>query len=60
MSSRALPMVNRAADVAPAAQACCGLCRTCTTTNLVGLAVAGFGAIMAAAAQLAKRFATAS
>jgi hypothetical protein len=52
-------MLNRAADLAPAAQACCGLCRTCTTTNVVGFAVAGFGAIMAAAVQFAKRFVTA-
>ena len=38
---RALPVLNRAADVAPAVQACCGACRTCVTTNLVGAAVAG-------------------
>ncbi len=38
---RALPVLNRAADVAPAVQACCGVCRTCVTTNVVGVAVAG-------------------
>jgi hypothetical protein len=38
---RALPVLNRAADVAPAVQACCGACRTCVTTNVVSVAVAG-------------------
>jgi hypothetical protein len=38
---RALPVLNRAADVAPAVQACCGACRTCVTTNVVSFAVAG-------------------
>jgi hypothetical protein len=38
---KALPVVNRAADFAPAAQACCGACRTCMTTNLLSLAAAG-------------------
>jgi hypothetical protein len=37
---RALPVLNRAADVAPSLQACCGVCRTCVTTNLAGAAVA--------------------
>jgi hypothetical protein len=37
---RALPVLNRAVDVAPAAQACCGACRTCVTTNLAAVAVA--------------------
>jgi len=48
---RALPVLNRAADVAPAVQACCGACRTCVTTNLVGAAVAG----AAASAGLVRR-----
>jgi len=42
---RALPVVNRAADLAPATQACCGVCRTCATTNIVGLALAALGGI---------------
>jgi hypothetical protein len=37
---RALPVLNRAVDVAPAAQACCGACRTFVTTNLAAVAVA--------------------
>jgi hypothetical protein len=44
--ARALPVLNRAVDLAPAAQACCGACRTCMTTNvltLAGAAIAGAG-----------------
>jgi hypothetical protein len=37
---RALPVLNRATDLAPSLQACCGVCRTCVTTNLAGAAVA--------------------
>jgi hypothetical protein len=36
---RALPLVNRAADFAPVAPACCNVCRTCTTTNVLGVAM---------------------
>jgi hypothetical protein len=32
---KALPVVNRAVDLAPATQACCGMCRTCATTNVL-------------------------
>jgi hypothetical protein len=34
---KALPVMNRAADLAPATQACCGVCRTCATTNVLTL-----------------------
>jgi hypothetical protein len=40
-TTRTLPILNRAADLAPTAQACCGVCRTCATTNIVGIALAG-------------------
>jgi hypothetical protein len=46
---RMLPLVNRAADYAPAAPACCNACRTCTTTNAVGLvfvAAAGLAGVV--------------
>jgi len=39
---KTLPVLNKAADLAPAAQACCGVCRTCATTNVfaaVGVAM---------------------
>jgi hypothetical protein len=38
--TRALPLVNKGADLAPL-QACCGVCRTCVTTNVLTLALAG-------------------
>jgi hypothetical protein len=54
---RLLPVVNRAADHAPVIPACCNVCRTCTTTNLIGLAT---GSVLAAAygtLRLARRLA---
>ncbi len=51
-----LPLVNRAADVAPAAPACCNVCRTCTTSNLIGLVTGGFLAGGYGIARLASRF----
>ena len=45
--ARALPLLNRAVDVTPAVQACCGACRTCVTTNVLTLAGAGIvGAVL--------------
>ena len=38
--TRALPLINRGVELAPAAQACCGACRTCATTNVLGVAFA--------------------
>ena len=37
---RALPVPNRAVEIAPAAQACCGVCRSCMTTNVFTLVAA--------------------
>jgi hypothetical protein len=37
---RTLPVLNRTVDFAPAAQACCGVCRSCMTTNVVTVAAA--------------------
>jgi hypothetical protein len=48
---RALPLLNRAPDLTPAAQACCGVCRSCMTTNAVALA----GATLAGAAVYVSR-----
>jgi hypothetical protein len=39
-TTKTLPLLNRAADLAPATQACCGVCRTCTTTNVVSIGLA--------------------
>jgi len=49
--TRALPVLNRVPDLVPAAQACCGACRTCTVTNVLALA----GATLAGAACYAAR-----
>jgi hypothetical protein len=55
--TRALPLVNRAVDLAPAAQACCGVCRTCATTNIVGVALATVTGAALAVRRFARRFA---
>jgi hypothetical protein len=62
LSVRAAPLTNRAADYAPMAPACCNVCRTCTTTNVVGLllgaaalAAASAGRLTSGIAQLARR-----
>ena len=49
--TRTLPLLNRTVDLAPATQACCGVCRTCATTNLLTLA----GALAAGAASFVLR-----
>lgn len=54
VTARTLPVVNRAADYAPAVPACCNVCRTCTTTNILGLAM---GAITAVGYGVARLFA---
>jgi hypothetical protein len=45
---------------APMATVCCNACRTCATTNLIGLATAGVTAAGVAAAKLVRRLASAS
>jgi hypothetical protein len=52
---RTLPVLNRAVDLAPAAQACCGACRTCVTTNVLGLAAAGIAGAWVFLARLVRR-----
>jgi hypothetical protein len=52
---RTLPVLNRAVDLAPAAQACCGACRTCVTTNVLGLAAAGIAGGWLYLARLVRR-----
>src|SRR5262249_52791669 len=53
--TRALPVVTRAADLAPAAQACCGVCRTCAATNVVGVALAALGGLALSVRRFARR-----
>jgi hypothetical protein len=51
--ARALPVLNKGVDLAPAVNACCGVCRTCVTTNIFTLAAAAF---VGAGAYLARFF----
>jgi hypothetical protein len=53
--TRMLPVVNRAADYAPMAPACCNACRVCATNGIVGLIFAAGGAVSAFAVGLARR-----
>ena len=57
---RALPLVNRAADFAPVAPACCNVCRTCTTTNVLGLAMGAAAGSFYGLARFVRRLTTAS
>ena len=50
--TRTLPVLNRAVEIAPAAQACCGVCRSCMTTNVFTLAAA---VVTGASAYLVRR-----
>jgi len=56
-TTRALPVLNRAAEMVPATQACCGACRTCVTTNIFGVAIAGAMGAAVYIARFARRFA---
>jgi len=51
------PITNRAAEYGPAVPACCNVCRTCTTTNLVGLALGGLTVAGLAMASFARKIA---
>ncbi|HLK39707.1 MAG TPA: hypothetical protein VKU41_23285 [Polyangiaceae bacterium] len=52
---RALPLVTRVAETSPAAQACCGICRTCVSTNVATLALASVAALAPVARRLFRR-----
>jgi hypothetical protein len=53
--ARTLPVLNRAVDLAPAVNACCGACRTCVTTNVLTLAGAGAVGLVVYARRIASR-----
>jgi hypothetical protein len=55
LSVKAAPITTRVADYGPAVPACCNVCRTCTTTNLVGLAIGGITAAGVGIVALARR-----
>ena len=54
---RMLPLANRANDLGPAATVCCNACRTCVTTNIVGLGMATVGGLAVGVRRFARRFA---
>ncbi|HEV3478583.1 MAG TPA: hypothetical protein VG144_03950 [Gaiellaceae bacterium] len=60
LSVRLAPVTNRAVDYGPALPACCNVCRTCTTTNLVGVAVGAVTVAGVAAGRFLRRFARSS
>jgi hypothetical protein len=49
------PITNRAADYGPAVPVCCNVCRTCTTTNVVGLILAAGAGAAYGLARFARR-----
>ena len=55
LSVKVAPITTRAADFAPVAPACCNVCRTCTTTNVIGLVLGAGAALGAAATRLLRR-----
>jgi hypothetical protein len=54
-SPRLIQLSSRYSDVAPVVPACCNVCRTCTTTNVVGLIMGGSIAAAAAVHRLVTR-----
>jgi hypothetical protein len=54
--TRSLPVLNKTVDLAPAVQACCGVCRTCMTTNVLTLIGAGAAGAALYITRFAKRF----
>ncbi len=54
---RAAQAVAKYGEHAPMAAVCCNACRTCVSTNVIGMAVGGITATAVAVATLARRFA---
>jgi len=54
-TGKAVDLAARYGEQAPTAAVCCNACRTCLTTNLLGLATAVAGAVGYRAVQLARR-----
>jgi hypothetical protein len=53
--TRALPLLNKSADITPALNACCGACRTCVTTNVLTVGMAALAALALRGRRLVKR-----
>jgi hypothetical protein len=56
LSVKLVPITNRAAEYGPAAPVCCNACRTCTTTNVVGLLIGAGTGMLYAFGRVARRF----
>jgi hypothetical protein len=54
-TGRAAQTVAKYGEHAPMAAVCCNACRTCATTNLIGIAVAGATTVGVAVAGVARR-----
>ncbi|MET0938681.1 MAG: hypothetical protein ABWY51_05605 [Gaiellaceae bacterium] len=52
---RAAQVAAKYGEQAPMAAVCCNACRTCVTTNVVGLAAGGLAACGYAVARFARR-----
>ena len=50
--------VGKYGENAPMATVCCNACRTCVTTNIFGIALAGIAGVGYGATRLAKRIGT--
>lgn len=48
---------GRYGEHAPMATVCCNACRTCVTTNIIGLATAGFAGAAFAVTRFARKLA---
>jgi hypothetical protein len=53
--TRALPLLNKSADITPALNACCGACRTCVTTNALTLGMAVLSWVALSGRRLLRR-----
>lgn len=51
-----LPLAHRANDLGPAATVCCNACRTCMTTNLIGVGVAAISGLTVGLRRFSRRF----
>jgi hypothetical protein len=54
-TGRVAQLAGRYGEHAPTAAVCCNACRTCVTTNLVGLATAGLAAAGYGLARFGRR-----
>jgi hypothetical protein len=54
-TGRVVQVAGKYGEHAPMAAACCNACRTCVSTNIAGLVIAGLGTAGVAVASLGKR-----